>query len=64
MPDGMPLVALAHSATGPGYQHGDEEQPGLRLCSERCAKLAETSPEKYRAIALAGLASDAAAAHA
>jgi len=54
IPEGMALVELG-AIDGRGYQ-GHTEQPGLRLCSLACAAVAQTSPEKYRAIAFASIA--------
>jgi hypothetical protein len=51
VPEGMPLVELTPPG-GLGYRD-QEEQPGLRLCSKACAAIAQKSPEKYRAIAVA-----------
>jgi len=49
----MALIDLGVTS-GRGYQ-GHQEQPGLRLCSQACAAIAQEFPEKYRAIAFASI---------
>jgi predicted nucleic acid-binding Zn ribbon protein len=53
VPHDMPLIELAR-ASAP-YHRTDDERPGLRLCSGPCASIAQSNPEKYRAIALSNV---------
>lgn len=53
VPETMPLIELG--ATSGRGSHAHEEQPGLRMCSQPCAAVAQASPEKYRAIASASI---------
>ena len=49
IPHDMALMELSHVSEG--HQHQHHEQPGIRICSTACAKIAEKSPEQYRAAA-------------
>lgn len=42
----MALVELVHLSEG--HQHQDQVQRGIRLCSKKCAGIAEKSPQKYQ----------------
>lgn len=52
----MALVELARLSEG--HQHQDEVHRAIRLCSKRCAGIAEKSPQKYQAAAMSNSVAD------